>query len=296
MVKKQKPVKAHTFVRNQDREEKAKKAAEVIQEELSITNLPQVALILGTGWGSALKLKDKKSLSFRKIPGFESLGDLTGHKRKVLYGQIDELPVIALSGRVHANEDLYSKDNLDMVRLQIEMLIQLGVHKFILTCAAGAIPTPGSRPSAVGDIIAIDGFLSVLSSFTPPLYAGEFYSADDVISEEFLSIAQSMDKKHSLNVKIGGYCYYRGPNFEGTKYDKRFIAMTGVSAVGMSTLPEAVVCSLYRDEGVEIIPIAFITNSDSEQHSHEENMARAKVKARYLGNFVSDLALKIAGQ
>ncbi|MBU0646644.1 purine-nucleoside phosphorylase [Patescibacteria group bacterium] len=292
--RKKKPVKAEKFKRSRAREEAAKIAAQAIKEKLNIEQVPKVALVLGTGWGNALKLKESKSVSFKELPGFEGLGDLEGHQRKVVYGFIDEAPVIALSGRVHVNEGIFDRNLINMVRLQVEMLLQLGVHKLILTCAAGGIPTPGSRPSEVGDIVAIDGFLTVLGNMTPPLEGGEFYSADDVISDELLELAEKNGDQFGLKVKIGGYCYYRGPNFEGRKYDKRFIALSGVMAVGMSTLPEALVCALYRDEGVEILPIAFITNSSIEEHSHEENMARAKEKSKNLGNFVSHLATLVS--
>ncbi len=78
----------------------------------------------------------------------------------------------------------------------------------------------------------------------------------------------------------------RGPNFEGRTYDKPFLRMTGVKAVGMSMLPEACIAALYKDVGVRILPMAFITNDDSEEHSHEVNLARVKEASKKLAQFL----------
>jgi purine-nucleoside phosphorylase len=285
--------KAVAFVRSVLREAAAERAAEAIKKKLKIVEAPEVALVLGTGWGDALKLAQERSLPFQSLPGFTTLGQLTGHKRRVIYGYLGKAPVIVLSGRVHANEDLFSKDLLNMVRLQVEMLIKLGVRQLILTCAAGGLPASG-RPVQVADLVAIDGFLSVLANNPMPLYAGEFYSADDVISEDLLKTALRFNRRRLLKVREGGYAYVRGPGFEGRKYDKGFISQAGVSAVGMSVLPEAYVCALYRDLGVKILPVAFITNSAIEEHSHVENIARAKDKSKHLGAFLKYLVDNIS--
>ena len=129
-------------MRHEYSEKMAKTVASVLANKLEIpTNeQPRFGLVLGTGWGDALKLEGERSLPFGNLPGFEQLGTLTGHLRHVVYGKLDGTPVIALRGRVHLNE--HPVPNLafmGMVRLQIEMLLQLGVKRLILTCAAGSL-------------------------------------------------------------------------------------------------------------------------------------------------------------
>ena len=281
--------KALNFVRNVLRERAAAKAADFLRKQLGIVEVPAVAIVLGTGWGEALELKNAKRISFTEIPGFRRLGKLTGHKREVIYGRLDGQTIIALNGRVHANEEIFSAGLLKMVRLQIEMLLQLGVRRLILTCAAGGLPAAG-RPVAVGDIVAINGFLTLLANSPMPLYAGEFYSADDVIFNGLEETTRLAGVQANIKVRLGGYAYVRGPGFEGRVYDKAFVAQSGVSSIGMSTLPEAFVCATYRDEGARVIPVAFITNSSTEEHSHEENMIRAKAATERLGQFLTVLS------
>ena len=84
---------------------------------------------------------------------------------------------------------------------------------------------------------------------------------------------------------VGGYAMMPGPAFEGRKYDKPFLASAGIKAVGMSVLPEACVAALY--DGVKVLPMAFITNDAYEEHSHEENLRRAKERSPLLGGYLT---------
>ena len=65
-------------------------------------------------------------------------------------------PVIALRGRVHLNEAPADPDLPMMVRLQTEMLLQLGVKTLILTNAAGGINTSFEQ----GALMVIDDHIA----------------------------------------------------------------------------------------------------------------------------------------
>jgi purine-nucleoside phosphorylase len=243
-------------------------------------------MVLGTGWGDAITLESEKSVSLRYVLGFENLETIEGHKRLLCRGILSGCPVIALRGRIHLNESVRPEHALQ-VRLQIDMLLALGVKTLILTNAAGAL---GDKAS-VGDVVVTDGFVSLYAP-DMPLFAGEFCSPDDVLDPELQRMAVA-SAPEGLTVRTGGYAMLRGPFFEGRKYDKPLLRQTGATCVGMSTLPEACFASLYKPQGVRVLALSFITNSDTEVHSHEENLARAKEKSALLGALLTNIVGKL---
>lgn len=215
------------------------------------------------------------------MPGFEQLGFLEGHERKFVAGSCFGKQVVALNGRVHVNEAPADPMVHQMVRLQVEALMQMGVRKLIVTCAAGALPDTGIN---VGNLVLIDGFMTL---FAPemPLFAGEFCSPEDVLSQRGFQTATS---NYSGGVTQGIYAMVRGPFFEGRRCDKQALRNAGADIVGMSTLPEACIAALY---GAEVQGFAFITNDSEEAHDHNTNLKRAAEASVDLGNCLSKIVL-----
>lgn len=254
-----------------------------------------IGLILGTGWGDALEVETKALIPFREIPGFETLGNLEGHARNVLIGTFAGRQLIILQGRVHLNESPSDPEIYKMVRLQTEMLFALGIKQLIATSAAGSLlrqphhrPTIDDTPLTVGNVAVIDGFVT---AYAPPmpLWAGEFYSPEDSISERLNAIALSYQNT-DLKCLPAGYLMVRGPFFEGRKYDKPLFAESGAGVIGMSTLPEACITSMCCGE---FLGLSFVTNSDEETHSHQENLRRAKAASEHLGSLLYYVISKI---
>ncbi len=250
----------------------------------------KVGLVLGTGWGDVLDLKEPRDLPFGQLPGFEKLRSLEGHARRVVCGELGGRKVVALRGRVHLNEEPYNPALAEMVRLQVEMLLQLGVDRLILTCAAGSL-SPDLR---VGDICVVDGLVTV---FAPdmPLYGDEFCSPEDALDRELagLAVAQARLVEPDLEAVLGGHVMVRGPFFEGRRYDKRLLAAAGAKVVGMSVLPECCVAALYP--GVKAVALAFVTNSEAEEHSHETNLERSRRSAQALGAYLTRIVAGLGG-
>lgn len=266
--------------RNPDLEREAKDVAHAIVDHLDVNpaNPPRIAVVLGTGWGDALEFANRRSVPLQKLSErFWSLGTLAGHAREVVAGEVAGTEILALRGRIHLNERPGDPEIFRMVRLQVEMFLVLGARTLILTNAAGSL-----RPQTVkvGDIVAADGFV-MRGAPDMPGWAGEFRSPDDTLDPELRKSARWIGNGVGLTVHEGGYAMLRGPFFEGRKYDKPNLRDTGASAVGMSTLPEACIASLYPD--TKVLALSFITNDDSEEHSHEENMRRAKEQSAKLG-------------
>lgn len=281
-------------MRNKPLENKAHVAALRIRSQLGIKEAPAIGLVLGTGWGDAITFDDAREIPFGHITGFEDLAQLEGHARRVVYGKLGGVPVIALRGRVHLNERPNDPALAMMVRLQTEMLLQMGVKTLIVTCAAGALSKDGKHGLSVGGICVVDGFVTLYAP-EMPLVAGEFCSPEDTLDERLQRIACDLafGSGYELSASCGGHVMVRGPFFEGRKYDKQLLANTGASVVGMSLLPEACVAALYP--GVKVLGLAFITNGMLEEHSHEENVKRAKEKSAKLGAYLARIVRDIEG-
>ena len=251
-------------------------ATKALEKQFGIgqSRLPKVAIVLGTGWGDLLKIDEERSMPMGDLPGFESLGELHGHKRLVCYGDVAGKKVIALRGRVHQYEGLYDLRVEEMVRIQVEMFVELGVKTFILTNAAGGL----ARKACCGDVVMANGFLRLYAP-PPPLFPQEWNSADTAVNHEDLRgiVRMSRGEVKGLTLVEGGFAMVRGPNFEGP-YDKAVLAQHAV-CVGMSTFPEASVLAQHVDKGVRAIALSYITNNDVEEHKHETNVERAKEDA-----------------
>ena len=267
-------------MRSLKHEAAAQAAAEKIRSELNVEQI-EAGLILGTGWGSSLTLKDQREVEFGRLPGFTGLRSIEGHARKVLVGDIAGKTVAALSGRVHLNEAPNDPALAAMVRLQTEMLIQLGAKDLIITSAVGGL----GRKFAVGNVCVIDGFVTLYAP-EMPLFAGEFCSPEDTLDERLRNIAYAAAFEAEPRVACGGggHVMVRGPFFEGRRYDKKLLEATGASVVGMSALPECCVAALYP--GVKTLVLGLVTNSDVEEHSHETNLERAKNSSAALGDYL----------
>lgn len=281
-------------MRNQKREITAKRAANFIKKYCKKNTgqfkSPTTGLILGTGWGDVLNIEGAIRIPFKKIPGFANLEQLGGHARELVIGRLANKDVCVLRGRIHMNEAPCDQEVAKMVRLQTEMLFQLGVRDLVITSAVGTLPQPASSRFGVGEICVVNGFVTV---FAPemPLWAGEFFSPEDVLDEKLQRIA--IKERGELTARCGGYVMVRGPFFEGRKFDKKFLASTGASVVGMSMLPEACIAALYKNDGARVLGLAFITNDAAQEHSHEENLARANIASKHLGSLLKRIVNKL---
>ncbi|MFH1193706.1 MAG: hypothetical protein V1661_01790 [bacterium] len=278
-------------MRNKEREAAAEAAAKYVKDSLDPKLnflLPEVGIILGTGWGDTLldKCKDYfAAFPLETLPGFEHLKEMPkieGHDRELWLTTVNNKAVAMLRGRIHMNETHSGEELARMVRLQVEMLIKLGVKHLILTNAAGSLH-PDIK---VGDLVAHDGFIMVCAP-PLPLWGGEFNSAEDVLKRINIQRTKRSARRAGLVCHEGAGVMVRGPGFEGRKYDKKILSGFGASMAMMSILPEATVAALYPE--VNVCAISFITNTASEEHSHAENQKRASESAGKLGDLLLNL-------
>src|SRR5688572_9173838 len=107
----------------------ARRASNEILNRLCGQEQPDLGLVLGTGWNNVIdEFNPLISLPFSEIYGLKgNLGTLNGHAREFVFGNFAGKKVIALNGRIHLNEAPASKEVPLMVRLQIQVLLELGI-------------------------------------------------------------------------------------------------------------------------------------------------------------------------
>jgi purine-nucleoside phosphorylase len=250
-------------------------AAACIRGRISIQ--PKIALILGSGLGPlADEVESPAIIPTNEIPNWP-LSTAQGHKGRLVIGRLMGKPILVLQGRAH----YYEGYSMPRIGLPVRVMQRLGVNTVILTNAAGGI----NPDFSAGDLMLITDHLSLLPMTGPnPLrgpnldeFGPRFPDMSQVYDKELLAIAQKVSDDLNLNVRRGIYVGLSGPSFE-TPADCRFLRLAGADAVGMSTVPEAIVA---RHGGLRVLGISGISNkidiNGNNVASHEEVLEAGKV-------------------
>lgn len=252
---------------------------------------PEIALILGSGWSSFLNTIDIiKEIPYETIPHFPK-STVAGHSGKLVFGKQGSKELVIMVGRYH----FYEGFGLEFVTLPIRILRLLGVKTLIITNACGGIRSD-LQP---GDFMLISDHLNMVG--VNPLigknldrFGPRFPDATAIYTPNLIEKAKqcaAMDSSNCLVFKEGVYAWWSGPSYE-TPAEIRMLQTLGADAVGMSTVPEALVASHM---GMDILGIALITNKASGlasgRLSHEEVLA---VGEQSLGKMISFLPQLIA--
>jgi len=252
-------------------------------------HVPDVAVVLGSGLGDfADSLQSAVVLPYGDIPHWP-MSRVVGHQGRLAMGQASGKLVAALSGRAHS----YEGHDLRTVTFPVRVLAAVGVKVLILTNAAGGINTR----FAPGDLMAIDDHLNLMGN--NPLigpnderFGVRFPDMSTVYSARLRQLADETAAALQLTLRHGIYAGCHGPSYE-TPAEIRYLRLIGADAVGMSTVPEAIVA---RHMNVEVLGISCITNLAAgvlpQPLNHDEVLETAR---RVRGKFVSLLNGIIAG-
>jgi purine-nucleoside phosphorylase len=262
-------------------------AAQLIRSKSK--TIPPTAVVLGSGLGSFASSVDRAtSITYSEIPYWPA-SNVIGHEGRLVIGEVDGRAIAALSGRAH----FYEGHDLRTVTFATRVLGVLGIETLILTNAAGGINT-GFVP---GDLMVIDDHINLLGS--SPLvgpnddrFGVRFPDLTNVYSPRLRRIADDTAAAQGLTLRHGVYVACHGPSYE-TPAEVRHLRMIGADAVGMSTVPEAIVA---RHMGIEVLGLSCITNFAAgvlpQPLNHEEVLETAK---RVRETFIALLKGVIAG-
>lgn len=254
--------------------EKVQQAASFLQQKTSYR--PKVGLILGSGLGDyGDTLTEGVTVPYQEIPHFP-VSTVEGHK-----GQFVITPdVICMQGRFHFYEGY---DMADVV-MPVRLMALLGVKTLVLTNAAGGV----NVDFAEGTLMLITDHINLMGQ--NPLRGQNL----DVLGPRFpdmsfcytpalRQLARDVAKEQGIDLKEGVYCGFSGPSYE-TPAEVRMARLLGGDAVGMSTVPEAIVAT---HAGLWVLGISCITNPaagvSERALNHEEVIAVTKrVKADFV--------------
>ena len=246
---------------------------------------PTLAVVLGSGFHHVLTaLRVEKKIPYAQIPGFPVPG-VSGHAGELYFGRLGGTPVLVLSGRAH----YYEGHPMERVTFGVRALAAFGIRDLLLTNAAGGIH-PKFR---AGDFMVLTDHINLMGAnpLRGPEISGlpRFVDLTQVYDSRLSALLFRAGKSCNLRLQRGVYLAVSGPNYE-TPAEVRAFARLGADAVGMSTVPEAIVA---RQCGLNVAAISCITNPaagiSKEKLSHAEVLETAgRVKvlaAKLLENF-----------
>ena len=229
----------------------ASEAAEFLRGRIG--PIPEVAIVLGSGLGAFGEgLQDAIPISYSFIPHWP-VSRVVGHAGKLVAGTAKGRRVLALSGRVH----FYEGHPLETVTFGVRVLGLLGVKTVILTNAAGGI----NERFEAGALMVMDDHINFFG--TNPLIGTNddrlgrrFPDMSEVYSSRLRTLTDAAAQAAGQRVEHGVYLGLTGPSYE-TPAEIRAFRTLGADAVGMSTVPEAIVA---RQMGMEVLGISCISN------------------------------------
>ena len=225
--------------------------ADFLQRRLG--RIPDVAIVLGSGLGAfGEALTDSTVLPYGEIPNGPA-SRVVGHAGKLVAGVSGNRRVLALSGRVH----FYEGHDFGTLTFAMRVLGHAGVRTIILTNAAGGI----NQRFESGALMLIDDHINLLGS--NPLigpnddrFGRRFPDMSEIYSKRLRTLAAEVAQAQGIAIEHGVYIAVTGPSYE-TPAEIRAFRVLGADAVGMSTVPEAIVA---RHMGVEVLGISCISN------------------------------------
>lgn len=248
--------------------ERAEHATRIIRARTTVE--PRIAIVLGSGLGGfADDFEDPEAIPYEDIPGFVR-STAQGHAGRLVIGKIDGIPVLAMQGRVH----YYEGYSLEEVTFPVRTFGLLGIKTLVLTNAAGGINVELTQ----GALMVISDHLNLMG--VNPLrgpneerFGPRFPDMSAVYAPELQELVVDEARAIGVEVRRGIYGALSGPSYE-TPAEIHLLRNLGADAVGMSTVPEAIVA---RHMGLEVLGISCITNmaagiSDA-PINHEEVMA-----------------------
>lgn len=213
----------------------------------------RVALVLGSGLGAfADDLGDAVAIPYAEIPGF-ARSTVEGHAGRLVVGKVEGVAVAAMQGRFH----FYEGYTLEEVTFPVRALGLYGAKSLLLTNAAGGLNNSLSQ----GALMLINDHLNLLGA--NPLrganderFGVRFPDMTEVYDRGYQEIA--VQEAHAMNAELrrGVYAVLTGPSYE-TPAEIRMLRALGADAVGMSTVPEAIVA---RHMGMRVLGVSCITN------------------------------------
>jgi purine-nucleoside phosphorylase len=216
--------------------------------------VPRVGIVLGSGLGGlADAIEDPVVIEFADLPGWP-MATAPGHAGRLLLGNLEGVPTVALQGRFHPYED----NDPGLVVQPVLLFRQLGAELVVLTNASGGL-NPEYGPGTlmvIADHINLTG-RSPLTGPNADTLGPRFPDLTDAWSPRLRTALHAAGGAEGVPLEEGVYVGVPGPAFE-TPAEVRMLRGLGADAVGMSTVLEAIAA---RWIGLELCGVSVVTNA-----------------------------------
>lgn len=232
-------------IRTDDAFRRAERTASRIRDRLGEH---AVAVVLGSGWSDVTDHlgRVEGSIPIEDLDGVPSPG-AAGHGRSVVSLEVDGVPTLVLTGRVH----LYEGHGPGAVVHVVRAAVLAGCRAVCLTNAAGSLRADlgVGTPVVISDHLNLTG-TSPLVGAEPPGAAGNRFVDLGRLYSPRLRAAAGPGRVE------GVYAGLIGPHYE-TPAEIRMLATMGADLVGMSTVLEAIAA---HHLGAEVFGVSLVTN------------------------------------
>jgi len=216
--------------------------------------VPELAIVLGSGLGALADSAEARAgmtIPFTDLPGFPA-PTVVGHGGKLVFCEFEGRKVLLQAGRFH----FYEGHPMSLVVTPMRLYGRLGVRSVLLTNAAGAL----NPAFGVGELMALTDHINFFG--TNPLVGPNvepgprFPDMTGVYDAGLRQHLQVCAQQSGQTLREGVYLGLTGPSYE-TPAEIRAFRVMGADAVGMSTVPEAIVA---RHEGMRVAGISCLCN------------------------------------
>jgi purine-nucleoside phosphorylase len=250
---------------------------------------PEVGIVLGTGLNNyADSVEDAIVIPYNDIPNMQA-GKVDSHRGQLIYGRHMGKNVLIMAGRLH----FYETNSMETTAFPARVMVAMGIKRMIITNAAGGI----NPAFDAGCLMLISDHINM--SGTNPLigknldeYGTRFPDMTYTYNRELRAELKARAADEGIRLFEGVYLMATGPSFE-TPAEIRAFGIMGADAVGMSSVPEAIIASHAR---LEVIGISAIANKaaglvDKPLTNDDVTEASKKIEKDFMK--VVDLAIEI---
>lgn len=230
------------------------KIQETITHIQSYTTIqPKYGIILGTGLGNlAREINIEAEIDYESIPNFPT-STVESHTGKLIFGTIENIPVVAMQGRFH----YYEGYDMKQITFPVRVMKYLGIERLFISNASGSL-----RPEIrKGTLLILDDHINLYPE--NPLRGKN----DEKMGARFPDMSQPYDRlmikkacaiaaEKSISINVGTYVGLTGPNLE-TKAEYRYLKVIGGDVVGMSTVPEVIVANHMN---IPVFAVSVVTD------------------------------------
>lgn len=252
---------------------------------------PTAGLILGSGWSEVVdSFNIIATIPYEEIPGLGKTG-VVGHTGRLALAESSGIETLIFQGRRH----FYEGVGWTPIALPVFLLKSLGAKTVLVTNAAGGVRSD-LKP---GSLMIIDDHINFLGSNPlvgahDPFWGPRFPDQSEVYNARLRKLLAAAGRASGETLPHGVYLADSGPTYESPAEIRAFRTL-GADAVGMSTVPEAL---LANAAGLQVVGLSCITNLaagiSQQALSHEEvteatKGAMSRMKSVLLG-FWKELA------